>query len=98
MLMQRFKREEFVRCDGARRAQLSAELAAALYERLSGAVEFHRGVGELVTELRALGHDLWSFDESDEMEVWAPNYVAPSGPGILVTFSTHSVQVAWSEN
>jgi hypothetical protein len=39
---------------------------------------------------------LWSFDDSDEMEVWCPNYQTPSGPGIVVTFMPDAVTVEWS--
>ena len=34
-----------------------------------------------------LGHDLWSFDESDGLEIWTPSYPDGSGPGIVVTFT-----------
>ncbi len=30
------------------------------------------------------------------MEVWSPNYQAPSGPGIVVTFRPDNVNVEWS--
>lgn len=94
--MERFSKAAFDGLDDAGKAVLAADLGDQLAERLRGASEFHRGVRVLVEELRGLGHDLWSFDESDEMEVWCPNYQTPSGPGIVITFTTEGVDVAWS--
>lgn len=94
--MQRFSKATFDCTDEAGKMALAADLAGQLTERLRRASEFHEGVRALVEELRALDHDLWSFDESDEMEVWCPNYQTPSGPGIVVTFTTEGVKVAWS--
>jgi len=91
--MERFSKAAFDRANDAGRATLSAELCEALTERLKGTPDFHQGVNQLVTELRDIGHDLWSFDESDEMEVWCPNYQTPNGPGIVVTFTTEGVEV-----
>jgi hypothetical protein len=95
--MQRFTKVAFERTDEDGKTALAADLAESLTERLKEALEFHQGVRELVDHLRALGHDLWSFDESDAMEVWCPNYQTPSGPGIVVTFTTEGVEVEWSE-
>ena len=52
----------------------------------------------LVSDLRSLGHDLWSFDEDDDFEIWCPDYARPTGPGIIVTFRPDSVEVAWKED
>jgi hypothetical protein len=49
----------------------------------------------LVQELRLLGHDLWSYDESAEYEVWGPDYSGPSGPGVLITFTSGGARVEW---
>jgi len=78
------------------RAVRCQELAQVLSERLRGAPDFHQRVRSLVSDLRSLGYDLWSFDDSDEMEVWCPNYQTPSGPGIVVTFMPDAVTVEWS--
>lgn len=65
-------------------------------ERLKSAASFHACVASLVSELGATGHDLWSLDDSDEMEMWGPNYETPTGPGIVVTFRPDVVSVEWS--
>jgi len=91
-----FSKDAFDGTDDAGREALAAALAESLAERLAEAEEFRAGVHELVEKLRALGHDLWSFDEADDMEVWCPNYHTPSGPGIVVTFTAKGVEVDWS--
>jgi hypothetical protein len=93
--MQQFSKAAFDSADDAGKTALAAELAGQLAERLRKAPEFHQGVRLLVEELRALGHDLWSFDAADEMEAWCPNYQTPTGPGIVVTFTTEGVEVEW---
>lgn len=94
--MQRFTKAAFERSDAVGKAALAADLTESLTDRLRTASEFHPGVHDLVEVLRALGHDLWSYDEEDEMEVWGPNYHTPSGPGIIVTFTPEGVTVEWS--
>lgn len=76
---------------------LGAKLAGVMSARLRSASSFRHEVHRCVQELRALGHDLWSFEESDEFQTWGPNYVAPTGPGIVVTFSApDGVEVEWA--
>lgn len=86
-----------MQADDATRAWLSSELSEVLTERLNAACDFHGNVQALVDELRALGHDLWSFDESHEFEAWCPNWVKRTGPGIIVTFKI-SVEVEWPDH
>lgn len=95
-IMARFSKVEFVGVPDSVRAERCDELARVLTDQLKGVVKFHERVASLVTELRAAGHDLSSFDESDDMEVWGPNYVHPSGPGIVVTFRPDDVSVEWA--
>jgi hypothetical protein len=81
--------------DGKR--ELCVRLAAELTRRLTGAVRFHDVVVAAVSDLRQAGHDLWSYDEDEEFEVWGPNYALPSGPGIVITFrSGGPTEVNWS--
>ncbi len=94
--MEDFSKLTFDCSDEAGKTALAAALASHLTERFKGVPEFHQGVRIVVEELRELGHDLWSFDESDEMEVWCPNYQTSSGPGIVVTFAAERVDVTWS--
>lgn len=95
--MLRFTKSAFAEMSVPLREERCQELAHVLTERLRGASTFHQSVYSLVSELRALGHDLWSFDESDELEVWVPNYQTPSGPGLVVTFTPSQVTVDWTE-
>jgi hypothetical protein len=95
--MHRFSRDLFVGLDETGRDRLARELAAQLTKELQGAADFHEKVRELVEGLRGVGHELWSFDEADEMEVWAGDYTALPRAGIVVTFRPEAVEVAWSE-
>jgi hypothetical protein len=95
-LDRRFTKGAFTTADASERAVLCAELGAVLHQRLHDEPEFHTGVIRLIVELRALGHDLWSFDEDDDMEAWCPNYEVPTGPGIAITFKRDGVEVGYS--
>jgi hypothetical protein len=96
--MDRFSKEAFLKADRASRPTMCRELAAQMLATITRENRpFHEVVRDLVSVLRTLGHDLWSFDESDELEVWAPNYEQPSGPGIVVTFTPETVTVEWSD-
>lgn len=61
------------------------ELENILVARLRQASEFNTAVYKIVDDLRKLGHDLWSFDASDEMQIWAPNYTRPDMYGLIMT-------------
>jgi len=95
--VEQYSKAAFTSADEQRRATLLAELADTLTARFEP-TDFHSSVGKLVGELRSLGHDLWSYDEEDEYEIWGPDYHTPKGPGIIVTFrDSGSVTVAWSK-
>ena len=95
--MEGFSKAEFLRRTDAERTALCRELEQLLTEQLAQAPEFHAGVAALVSVLRSHGHDLWSFDESDDFEAWCPNWANPSGPGIVLTFRHgDGVTVEWS--
>lgn len=94
--MERFSKLAFDAATDEVKDDLSGALAAELSRRLAAEPSFHEGVRRLIEELRALGHDLWSYDEEDDMEAWGPDYQTPSGPGIVVTFTTHGVSVEYS--
>ena len=97
--MERFTKQAFLNAKPEDRQRLLIELAQVLRERLKSGRDFHSSVYGLVGELRALGHDLWNFDEgeSDYFQVWAPNYEVPSGPGLIVRFEPGDVSVTWTE-
>lgn len=94
--MLRFSKSELLRLPEALRTDRCRDLAHTLAARLRGEDDFHKGVASLVSELRAVGYDLMSYDEDDEVEVWGPNYAKPSGPGIVVTFRPDEVLVEWT--
>lgn len=94
--MQRFSRERFEQAF-EQRTLLCAELAAVLAGRLDQSKDFHRTVYALIAELKAVGHELTSYDESDDTQAWGPDYVKPPGPGLVLTFAApHDVEVKWS--
>jgi hypothetical protein len=72
-------------------------LAKELSRRVRGAIRFHDAVQSAVSDLRDAGHDLWSFDEDDDFEVWGPDNARPSGPGVVITFAVDGpTTVSWS--
>jgi hypothetical protein len=97
LTMTGFTRAAFEAAGTEERDALCARLAAELSSTLAGERRFHDAVAAAVAELREGGHDLWSYDENDEFEVWGPNYVSPSGPGLLITFrASGPTEVSWS--
>jgi hypothetical protein len=66
------------------RPKLVLELSVELTRRLRAAEDPEREGRALVEELRGLGHDLWSFDESDDFQLWCGDYVSPKQPWELV--------------
>lgn len=94
--MRGFNKAEFIAVPDTVRNARCHELARALTTEMKTAKDFHECAASLVAELRAAGHDLWSLDESDDFEVWGPNYETPSGPGIVVTFRPDEVSVDWT--
>ncbi len=96
--MQPFAKSELDTLSPADRLARCSALGDLLTLRIRTARNFHSAVRAAVSELRALGHDLWSFDESDDFEIWCPNYAQPSGPSLVLTFHTDEVVVEWSKN
>lgn len=94
--MKEYSRDVFVRLDDETRSELARRLSGFLSAQMAGDSEFHRRVMDLVSALRDVGHDLWSYDEDDDFEVWGPSYVQPSGPGLVIRFEPASVHAAWS--
>ena len=59
----------------ADRERFASELQDVLTQRLRGAADPVRECRVVVDELRVLGHDLWSFDESTDFQIWCGDYV-----------------------
>ncbi|MEO8548995.1 MAG: hypothetical protein ABI678_03455 [Kofleriaceae bacterium] len=94
--MDDFSKAAFDASDENSKAALSESLARELAEAIRHGDDFHRAVVSSISRLKALGHDLWNYDEEDDWEVWGPDYGTPKGPGILITFERDSVRVAWT--
>ena len=75
MLDTRFSYTAFV--EAGDRSRLVQELAAELTRRLQAASDAEAEARVLVQELRTLGHDLWSFDESLDFQIWCGDWVTP---------------------
>ena len=84
--MTRFAKAAFDGLGEAELQSMCSDLAAYLSKRVSDG-EFHSAVYSVVEELRDAGHDLWSQDEGDDLQIWGPNYESPSGPGLVISFS-----------
>lgn len=92
----KFSKAAFVAASDSQRSMLCAELAAALTEQIRASRTLHDGAMTAIRELREQGHDLWSFDEDDDFEIWCPSYAKPSGPGIIISFRACTpTEVQW---
>ncbi|WNG50561.1 hypothetical protein F0U60_45370 [Archangium minus] len=82
MLSQRFSYESFVQTSD--RARLCQELEQVLTARVRSAPSPEEEGHRIAMELRELGHDLWSFDESTDLQVWCGNWANPTRPYELI--------------
>ncbi len=82
MLEERFSYDSFSRADDPR--ALSTELQDELTERIRAADSPEDEGRRIINELRNLGHDLWSFDESDDFQLWCGSWVAWKHPYELI--------------
>ena len=78
MLDPRFSYASMLR--SAERSQLLEELGIELTRRLQAAERPDEEIARTIEELRHLGHDLWSFDASDDFQVWCGDWIAPKAP------------------
>lgn len=77
--------------------RLETALTRTLAQNASPAQFFVR-TREAIDELRALGHDLWSFDSDGDMfETWCGDWTRPeiAGPLTITFRSPASVEVGW---
>ena len=82
MLDHRFSYDAFIRASD--RAGLAHELAAEITRRLRAAPDPDSEGHLLADELRGLGHDLHSFDESDDFQLWRGSWVATRNDSELI--------------
>lgn len=97
-MLEEFSRDAFNTDSSVERDERCLALGMRLTEMFLQTPGSHTSSLRLIAQLRALGHDLWSFDESHEWEVWGPNYLGDSSSGIIVTFDYgKGVSVEWSK-
>ncbi|WP_144429607.1 hypothetical protein [Myxococcus hansupus] len=77
-----FSYESFVQARDQKR--LSRELEQVLAARLKSSATPDAEGYRMVAELRALGHDLVSFDEATDFQVWCGDWTNPKCPCELV--------------
>lgn len=94
-----FDFQSFEALSSAGRQSRARELAVYLSERLREADDFDDEVGRLIGSLRSQGHDLWSWDESDDFQLWGPDYQNRDVIRGLVIHFAHpwKVDVEWKE-
>jgi hypothetical protein len=89
-----FAREAVAAASPEERVSLLKALEQFLFEKFS--MQSNQEVMVIVEHLRGLGHDLWSFDECDDFEIWCPDYTRGSS-GIHITFFYGgSCEVGWT--
>ncbi len=73
-----------------------ATLAAERFSDLTG-TNWQTAGNALAEQLRAIGHDLTSFDESPELQEWQATWHHPRGSfSLLLSFrAPHAVEVTW---
>ena len=76
------------------------EISRFLTERILRAANFELEVTNIIGELRLLGHDIWSFDEDDEWQIWCGNWIKSENSGKLNLHfrSADGVQATWNEH
>lgn len=70
--------------DSTDATSLANSLADALTVRLRQASDVRAEARSLVSELKALGHELFSWDESTDWETWGDDYIRPKARRIIV--------------
>jgi hypothetical protein len=79
--------------------ELCEGLAGIAHQRFSDltGTTWQRAGSDLARQLRAAGHDLTSFDESDELQEWQATFYHPRGTfSLSLTFrAPTSVEVTW---
>jgi hypothetical protein len=95
--------QELATLDGSSRALRLRELEEEFTSRFDDGLsreQFFATANRLVKELRALGHDLWSFDtDGDSFEIWCGDYTQKGGGGPLsVEFRyPNKVEINWRD-
>jgi hypothetical protein len=91
--MRPLTRQAFDAADDRDRAELAAELARTLTERVQHSSDLRSFVRASVDDVRGLGHELWRHDEGDDYQIWGPKF--GTDPGVLITFSRDGARASW---
>jgi len=65
----------------SQRQPVLEKLGAELTSRVLGAPDFDSEVGDIISEMRARGHDLRLFDSDGEWQLWCGDWTEPGGGG-----------------
>lgn len=90
-----YRYELFAAANEVEREQMLRALELAAISYFDENISLHDGVMKVIGELRAAGHDLWSFDEHDEFELWCHNWTRSQQPGISLEFRQGAVVATW---
>lgn len=91
-----FSRHHFESVDMSERQHLCQELQAILKTILGKKDNFAAEIMAIIKYLRLLGHDLWSYDEDEDRQVWGRDYTKKNPPGLLIEFyRPDEVNVTW---
>lgn len=66
---------------------LAAELARILSQRLRGASDSTSEATAILRDLKAIGHQLWSWDESTDFMVYGDDYMRPGPTRFILTLN-----------
>jgi len=84
MLDERFSHHNLV--NSPERESLLEALRIETTRRLQATSDPANEGYSLVEELRRLGHDLWSFDEDDDFQIWCGSWTARKHPWELILY------------
>lgn len=79
-----FSRVDFDQAEDAN--ALASSLADVLSGRLRSSTDRGAEVKRLVDELKAAGHELYSWDESGDWQIWGDDYMRPRPTRLIVEF------------
>jgi len=73
-------------------------MASRIAAHLAGSSDPAGAADDVIAELRRVGHDLWSFDESDQGAVWGSDYMrVADGQGLYLELGPSGVHVRFAD-
>ena len=88
--MQILSPEAIERLDAEARSRYLTDLAHALSLRVKACPDFAAEARAIVAECKASGHELSSFDEDDDWQVWCAGFGSGAGASKLIISLVHS--------